>query len=341
MKTDVLLFTQTMHSLLSSHLSLQNALEVCSRILSDKKGKVFIKNILKKVSEGEKLSAALTDYKKDFSPLYISLVSIGEESGNLTEVFGHLSSYLKVKKNMRNKIVQALLYPAMVLVTAVAVVIILTVFVMPHLEGIFEAFSTASTDIADQMQKTKTHLMMLVFFAVAVVILIVLCLVLRKVNKRFALVIDGALLKVPVIGKLIVTMQMNDFSFAMKLFTSSHFSLVKALEEAKKVPGNREFEKAVESACRKISGGMRAGRAFESEKVFPEYFTAWVKIAEENGDAQRAFGEITDFYRNENENMLAGITQAAEPVFILITGIIIIFVIVQFVIPVFNLLGAL
>ena len=124
MKTDVLLFTQTMHSLLSSYLSLQSALKVCSEILTDKREKMLVSNIIKKVNEGNKFSLALTDYKKEFSPLYISLVSIGEDSGTLGQVFGHLSSYLKTKRNLNKKIIQALMYPAMVLITAVAVVII-------------------------------------------------------------------------------------------------------------------------------------------------------------------------------------------------------------------------
>ena len=69
-------------------------------------------------------------FNQDFSPLYISLISIGEESGTLAQVFGHLSIYLKAKKNMRRKIIQALLYPCLVLFTAVAVVIILTVLLI-------------------------------------------------------------------------------------------------------------------------------------------------------------------------------------------------------------------
>ena len=90
-----------------------------------------------------------------------------------------------------------------------------------------------------------------------------------------------------------------------------------------------------------VMDGMAVGEAFEREKIFPNYFTVWIKIAEENGNTSEAFREISDYYRFENENILSEITQSAEPVFILITGAIIISVIAQFVIPVFNLLGAL
>lgn len=340
MKTDVLLFTQTMHSLLSSYLSLQSALKVCSEILTDKREKMLVSSIIKKVNEGKKFSLALTDYKKEFSPLYISLVSIGEDSGTLGQVFGHLSSYLKTKRNLNKKIIQALMYPAMVLITAVAVVFILTVFVMPRLEGIFEAFS-ASSDIAGQMIKIKTRFIVMTIVIAVLFLTIVLVVVLRRGKGKIAFMIDSALVKIPVIKKLVMTIQMNDFSFAMKLLSDTHFPLVQSLVQAEDVLDNRCIKKAVESACKRITDGVSVGEAFETEKIFPKYFIVWVKIAEENGNTSEAFREISDYYRFENENILSDITQAAEPVFILITGAIIISIIAQFVIPVFNLLGAL
>lgn len=340
MKIDVLLFTQTMRSLLSSCLSLQGALKVCSEILTDKKEKALVLSVFKKVNEGKKFSLALSDYKKEFSPLYISLVSIGEESGTLAEVFGHLSSYLKARRNMNRKIIQALMYPAAVLITAVAVVIILTVFVMPRLEGIFDAFS-ASSDMAGQMIKIKARFIVTSVITAAVILAIVIAAIMHKANAKAAFLIDAAILKIPAVKKLVLTAQMNDFSFAMKLMTDTHFPLVQSLAQAKDVLRNGRIKKAVASVCKNVMDGMAVGEAFEREKIFPNYFTVWIKIAEENGNTSEAFREISDYYRFENENILSDITQSAEPVFILITGAIIISVIAQFVIPVFNLLGAL
>lgn len=340
MKIDILLFTQTMHSLLSSCLSLQSALKVCSEILADKREKTLVLSVFKKVNEGKKFSLALSDYKKEFSPLYISLVAIGEESGTLAEVFGHLSSYLKDKRNMNRKIIQALMYPAMVLITAVAVVIILTVFVMPRLEGIFEAFSVSS-DMAGQMIKVKARFIVSVVITAAVILAIVIATIMHKTSTKAAFMIDGAMLRIPVVKKIVLTMQMNDFSFAMRLMADTHFPLVQSLAQAKDVLRNGRIKNAVASVCKNITDGMAVGEAFEKEKIFPNYFIVWIKIAEENGNTPQAFKEISDYYRFENENILSDITQSAEPVFILITGAIIISVIAQFVIPVFNLLGAL
>ncbi len=340
MKADVLLFTQTMHSLLSSFLPLQSALAVCKEVLTGKAEKKFTARILKKINEGKKFFNALSD-EKLFPPLYVSLVSIGEESGTLPQVFGHLAAYLNGKRSMKRKIIQALLYPALVLATAIAVVFILTIFVLPRLEGIFEAFTNSSENIETQISKVKSGSFVSIIILSSFMAILTICLAAHRLNAKAALAIDSIILRIPLIKDFAMTMQMHDFSFAMKLLTQTHFPLLKSLAYAKNVLSNIRVQKAVESACKSIACGKGVGKAFEDEKIFPEYLTAWIKIAEENGEAAEAFSQIFNYYQNESESLLTSITQAAEPVFILITGAVIIAVIAQFVIPVFNLLGAL
>ena len=341
MKIDVLLFTQTMYSLLKSHLSLQDSIKICSDILTEVNEKKIVENIHKKVNKGKKLSQTLKEYKNYFSSFYSALVSVGEESGTLAEVFGHLSVYIKNKKNLQKKIIQALMYPVMVLFTAVVVVFTLIIFVMPRLREVFKVFSETSENIAFQMDRITGNFIIAGIMAVILFLVIFLALVLRKINSRVSFIIDSIMIKIPLLRKIILTMQMNDFSFSMKLLSQTHFPLVDSLMQAGEVLGSRCVKNAVVSVCKKITNGYGAGSAFESEKIFPRYITVWVKVAEENGNTAEAFSQISDYYQTESDNLLNTITQAAEPVFILITGAIITGVIIQFVLPVFSLLGEL
>lgn len=340
MKTDILLFTETMHSLLSSFLPLQGSLAVCREIIPEKSGKKFVSGILQKVNEGKKLSEALGQ-EKNFPALYVPLVAVGEESGTLAEVFGHLAFYLRDRKNMKQKMIQALLYPVLVLVTAAAVVFVLAVFVMPRLEGIFEAFSNSSGSSGLNVNRIKLNS----FFGIAVFFVfassVIFCIAARKLSRKAALAIDTLVLKIPFIKDLVMTMQMHDFSFAMMLLTRSHFPLVQSICLAEEVLSNARLKKAAESACIKTSCGSAVGEAFETERIFPGYITVWIKIAEENGNAADSFSQIFNYYRSQSDAMMSFIAQAAEPVFTLITGVIVIAVIVQFVIPAFSILGAL
>lgn len=341
MKINILLFTQTMHSLMNSSLPLQSALTVCSEILTGSNEKKFTASLLKKVNEGMKFSESLESYREIFPAIYISLVSIGEESGNLGEVFGRLSEYLKDKKNLRQKLFQALAYPVIVMICALAVIAVLVLFIMPRLEGIFQAFAGSSDEIKFQMMNIKKNLFVLFCAVITLGVVVLILMILRRVSDKCAYVMDSAVLKIPFISNVITTMQMHDFSFAMKLLSSAAFPLVPALNYSATVMKNRRMKSGVENACKKIMDGSKAGEAFESEGVFPKYLTVWIKIAQTNGNTFEAFNQICDYYSSENENLISEITSFAEPFFILLTGVIIILVISQFVVPVFNLLGAL
>mgnify|MGYP003294551641 CR=1 FL=1 len=106
MKIDVLLFTQTMSSLLKSSLSLQDALDIYSEICENKKDKKFYMKISQNIKNGNLLSSELSNYEKYFSVLYISLVKIGENSGTMIQVFEKLANYLKVKKETKEKFLE-------------------------------------------------------------------------------------------------------------------------------------------------------------------------------------------------------------------------------------------
>jgi len=341
MKINLLLFTQVIHSLLESSMPLQSALSISQKMFTGQREQKFVQNILKKINEGTRFAEVLSNYPQIFPPLYISLVSIGESSGTMAEVFGRLTEYIKSKKKLMQKMVQALSYPVLVLFTAIIIMVILVIFVMPRLEEIFIAFTESSETIAIEMLKIKTRIS---FFAIIISILILLTVItaiIHKLNCRVALIIDRIILKLPFIKTIAMTLQMYDFCFSMKLLSSTHYPLVQSLLQAKDVITNLGLRKAVENVCINITAGMEVGKAFEIENIFPSYLTVWIKTAEQNGNTEKAFKELSDYYSNESENILTGIIQSAEPVFILITGALIISVIGQFVIPVFRLLGAL
>ena len=208
MKIDVLLFTQTMSSLLKSSLSLQDALDIYSEICENKKDKKFYMKISQNIKNGNLLSSELSNYEKYFSVLYISLVKIGENSGTMIQVFEKLANYLKVKKETKEKIMQCLLYPIIVLLTAIVIVFIIMFYVLPRLQGIFEAFADNSKNILENVIQIKFSLLVfgiIVIFATVSLCLLFCCYKISKRGKqKFALTIDNLLLQIPFLGKYLL-----------------------------------------------------------------------------------------------------------------------------------------
>lgn len=345
MKIDVLLFTQTMSSLLKSSLSLQDALDIYSEICENKKEKKFYMKISQNIKNGNLLSSELSNYEKYFSALYISLVKIGENSGTLSQVFEKLANYLKVKKETKEKIMQCLLYPVIVLLTAIAIVFIIMFYVLPRLQGIFEAFADNSNNILESVIQIKYSLFVfgIVFIFTAFSIFILFCCYKKsKIEKqKFALTVDNLLFKIPFLGKYLLTAQLNDFAFTMKLLTSSYYSFTESLVLSKSVCTNLKIKNAIYKIYKKISEGYSIGECFSDEKIFPAYLVTWIRVAETSGNTEEVFSQVYEYYSNENTNTISKLVISAEPFFIITTGIIIISIIFQFVLPIFKMMGEL
>lgn len=339
MKVNVLSFTNTMSSLLNANMSLQDALRISKEIETYGGNKKLCSDLWGKINEGFLLSDILSSYGNYFSDLYVSLVKIGEETDSLKLVFERLTEYLKAKKETRTKIVQSLIYPCMVLFSTFMVVLIVMFLVFPRLEVIFEAFSSGSDSVMKQVDKIRNGMKITGFASVFLIICSAVMVSLYKLSEKIAEHIDGLLLKFPVIGKYIRTSQTRDFSFSMKLLCGSYYEFTLALKHSANVIRNRKYRKAVEDVHRRIYGGDGIGESFEIHKEFPPYLVTWIKLAEVSGTPEKVFAEVYDYYSTSNQNFISAFSAGVEPAFILIAGLIVIYIISKFVIPIFNLMG--
>jgi len=330
-----------MSSLLKSGLSLQNSLEICSEITANKHNKELCKSIFQKVNNGYSLSESLNDYKSIFSNLYISLVKIGETIGTLDDVFEKLSKYLKSKKQIHEKILQALIYPFVVLIAVVFVILVTVLFVYPRIESVFEVFTENSQEVALKINSLKSGLMIFCFIFLVLILSITLISILYKISSRFRLLFDSLVLKLPVLGNYIKTIETNDFSFAMKILCSSYIPFSESLLKAKDVVKNRSYRKALKDVHDRIVTGADIATAFENENIFPAYLITWINLAQNTGRIDDVFSQIYEYYNTESENISSRIVVTIEPALILLTGLFVFLLVINFVLPIFNLLGAL
>lgn len=339
MKVDILSFTQTMSSLLCTNISLQNALKIESEIESNKKNKRLCLDLLKNIKEGFLLSETMKKYPHFFNAFYISLVSIGEETGSLVSVFEKLALYLKTKKERETKVIQSLLYPAIVLFSAIVVIMIVVFFVFPQMEEIFSVFAHEAEVIKKQILKIKANIFFIFGSFVFIFLAALIIKYLRKKSIKVRFFTDSFLLKIPVIRKIIIINQTTDFAFAMKLLIESHFTFSQSMKQAAQVLSNEKYKLAILSINEEIVKGRSVGECFEQYKLLPSYLNTWIKVSEYNGDVKGVFSQIYDYYSKENTNIVNGIVIILEPLFTILTGLIVLLIISQFVIPIFRLMG--
>ena len=338
-KNVILEFTDIMATLLQAGLTLQDALELCKSISTNTKTAVLSRTILEGINRGMSFYEVLKIHTSSFSPLYRSLVRLGEKTGSVAMVFSRMGMYLQSEKKIRGKLTNILWYPLLILCIAIIGCFGIVFYVMPRMAEIFSAFQVgvAGSDIQlDSIYHSLwISLGIFIFFLLSAFFIFIL----HRVSKTFALFIDSALLSLPLVGPFIQSLQTLDFSFAMEMLTSSGITVSNALKESATVVTNRAFSGAILSVHEKLLRGEKLSVSFLNYKAFPEYIGTWMAVGEKTGKVELVFAQIRSFFQADVEHGSERLIGMIEPALTLLIGIIVLTLVVQFVLPIFSLYG--
>jgi len=338
----ILEFTEIMASLLDSGLTIQDAISLCASIASDPKTLWLCKSLLRALQSGISLHEALKMHSSSFSSLYQALVKLGEQTGSVAAVFQRMGVYLRNEKKIRRKVSSVIWYPMLILTAALAGGAAIIIFIMPRMAEIYSAFRTGTDqdtviDLANIYSSIWISFTLLALVAAG----IAGCVLLRKYSPRFAYFLDYFFLKIPVFGRYIKTIQTMDFSFAMEMLTGAGVNIHTALKETASVAGNRAYSKAISNVHSMLLRGEQLSLAFSYFNEFPPYISTWIAVGERTGTVVPVFTKIREYFQEDVDRMSERLMNLLEPLFIFITGIIVLIIILQFVLPLFTLYGGL
>jgi type II secretory pathway component PulF len=338
----VLEFTEVMTSLLKSGLTIQDAISLCCSIAANPKTTWLCKSLLKALQNGLPLHEALKMHSPSFPPLYQSLVRLGEQTGSVAAVFQRMGVYLRNEKKIRGKIGNVIWYPALVLFIALAGGAGIIAFILPRMAEIFSAFN-AGTDQNAVVELARVYRSIWVSAAVIVVIAsaAIGSILLRKRSMRFAYLSDYLFLNMPLFGGFIKAIQTMDFSFAMEMLSGSGINVHNALKETAGVIRNRAYAKALIEVHSMLLKGEQLSMAFSLFKEFPPYITTWIAVGERTGTVEPVFTQLRAYFQEDVDRMSERLMNLLEPCLILVVGVIVLTMILQFILPLFSLYGRL
>jgi type II secretory pathway component PulF len=335
----ILGFTEIMASLLNAGLTVRDSLELCASITPDAKTADLSRGLSRGVVRGVPFHQTLKIYGSTFSPLYQALVRLGEKTGSVARVFSRMSAYLRTEKRIRRKIWNALLYPIVVLFTTVIGCAAIAFYIMPQMTAIFSSLSVGGGGLETEIERLYNSMFVSGIFTATIITAGIFIYVLYKTSDRSALKIDRTLLFIPVFGSFIRSLQTLDFSFAMEMLTGSGITVGNALRESAEVAGNRAYREAIMAVYSSLLKGNPLSGAFADKKEFPGYVGTWIAVGERTGTVEKVFSQIRDYFQSDVEHGSERMMGLLEPGLILIIGVIVILLIVQFVLPVFSLYG--
>ena len=320
--------------LLRSGIPLVEALKIVAKSTKEQHLKNALLESASKVSEGMRFSDSLSKYPKIFEPMYVNLIKASEQVGKLAAVLADIAVYEEDKRKNTDKIKTAMVYPMTILVMGFAVLGFLLAFVVPKMESIFASMKEqipASTQfllkVSDFVSEYGLVLLLFIMF------IILSIRYLYKNNNKFRLAVDKKLFKINLVSHVSVSKFAHVLSFQLK----EGLPLTDALHYASLVIDNKYMFNIVSQVRESVQAGTKFSVAVRNAGIFPELFPAAVSTGESSGNMPELLERVNEFYSKNVDKFLTSFISAIEPIFIVIIGVLVGFIVVSIMQPLFSM----
>jgi type IV pilus assembly protein PilC len=336
---DLIIFSRQLATMVSAGLPLIESLDVLGEQLENPTLRKVVNEVRKEVEGGSTFTSALEKHPKVFSQLYISMVRAGEASGMLDSIMNQLSAYLEKAGSIARKVKSALVYPVVVSLIAICIVIFILVKVIPTFESIYKSFDAQlplPTQIIVIISQTLRR-----FWYVWIFGLIAIGYGLKRyVNTpRGRWQYDTAKLNMPVFGDLFRKVAVAKFTRTLSTLVRSGVNILNALEIVAKTAGNVVVESAVNKTKNSIQQGESIAGPLAQTGVFPPMVTRMIDVGEKTGALEEMLTKISEFYEDQVDAAVAGLTSMLEPIMIAFLGVIVGGIVIAMYLPVFNMVN--
>ena len=335
------LATKQLASMLKTGLPLLEALNILSESTDDKSLRLVFKDAAISISRGSSFVSTLEKYPEVFDEMYLALVSAGETAGLLDQVLERESTLLESLSKIKGQIKSALAYPLAIFALTVIVVIIMLLFVIPVFQ---DMYSSSGADLpgltqfmVDASKFLRDPVQILKFIPLFFILIFFTKILLKK--ESFHLWKDSLLLKFPLTKELITKSSLANFSRTLSALNSAGVPILESLLIAKRTIGNRIFKRIVNKMNEEIQYGQPLYKVLASEKVIPILFTSMFRIGEETGELSEMVNKLADFYEDEVETSVKGLTSLLEPLMIVFVSGVVAFILVAMYLPMFNMMN--
>lgn len=334
---DLVVFTRQLATMISAGLPLVQSLTALEEQTESKAFKPVLRGVTERVEGGDSFSQALSLYPQVFNRLYISMVEAGETGGLLAEILDRVASYLESSARLKKKIKSAMSYPTIVCCIAILISLFLILKVIPIFSDIYKDFGAKLPGPTQALIRVSELLRAyFLYFAVGTGAAIYGLAQLKR-TRRGTEVWDRIKLRLPVFGKLIHKICMSRFSRTFAALLRSGVPILETLRIVGQSSGNTQLEYAVQEVTTSIEKGDNLAVALGQHKIFPPMLVRMVAAGEQTGKVDAMLEKIADFYDEEIEATLAGLTALIEPLLIVFLGVVVGTIVICMFLPIFRL----
>ncbi len=337
---DIVILSRQIATLFGAQVS---ALRVF-RLLSTESENPMLGKILTEVADdiqgGASMSKAMSKHPKVFTTFYVNMVRAGEESGKLDETFLYLADYLDRNYAVTSKAKNALIYPAFVISTFIAVMALMLTVVIPKISKIITD-SGQDIPVYTKVVIGLSTLLTDYGFLVLIALIIVGVFIFRySKTEKGAMALAEVRLAVPYVGNLYRKLYLSRIADNMHTLLTAGVPMVKVIELTADVVDSKVYENILRGSLESVKGGVPVSEAFSRYPEIPSIMIQMAKVGEETGELGKILDTLAKFYQREVVNAVDTLVDLIEPVMIVVLGLGVAFLLASVLIPIYNISSA-
>ncbi len=336
-RIDKIVFTRHLHTLLESGIALDQALKIAGEQSGNASLKKVLFDLYENVKKGEAFNVALSRHGKYFSPFFVNLIKVGEKSGTLDAVLLHLLEQQEQDYELLTKTRSAMIYPAIIIAAALAIVTLMMTFVVPTITELLVEYSVEiplSTKILIFISSTLNTYGLFIALALLIAGLSLYFWVKKPQGKR---VWDAVKLRIPVVKNIVKDFNLARITRSMSSLLKSGISLDEGLQLAASVCGNVYYQESLKASVLVVRKGVPLTEALHGyPALYPPMSTRMLEIGEKTGKLDHMFSRLAVFYEKSVLTTILNLSSIIEPVLLLVIGLGVGFVAVSILTPIWS-----
>jgi type IV pilus assembly protein PilC len=332
-------FTQQLANLLQSGMPLTLALNSMTHLESRGIPADVTRDLKQEVTEGRGLSDAMAKQPRIFSDLYINMVRAGEQSGSLVEVLRRMAKHFHTFAEVQSKFTSALIYPAIVICVGFGIILFFMFFMMPRFMEIFNGFNVQLPLPTRALMSFSTFILRFWWLVGLAFVLLIILFKRFQSSALGARKMDEWKMSAPVVGKVMKLNLFGQFARTLGTLLENGVPVLTALKITEQVLPNRILKEAIANMRTAVTDGKTLAQPLAHSKLFPQLMVDLVRIGEETGDVPGALNNLAETYENELQIGLRVMTNLIEPALIIVMAIIVGFLLISILLPLFTLVS--
>lgn len=330
-------FSRQLSAMLLAGMPLIQALDALEDQIIEKHFKGVVVGLKTCLQAGASFSEALGHYPSVFDALYVNMTKAGESGGQLGETLGRVAGFLENSAKLNRKVKSAMTYPIIVLCIALGIATAMILFIVPVFTGMYAEFGSKLPGPTQFLVSLSNSLKANGMYLMALLVVVAIAFQQWKKTAVGAYQMASLALHIPVIGELNRKVATSRFARTFAQLLKSGVPILQAMEIVSGATGNKVFEGVILEARATVEQGEPLSQALVKYPCFPKLLIHMMAAGEKTGKIDEMMHNIADFYDDEVETMLSGLTSLIEPILMVFLGVVIGGIVISMFLPIFKM----